>query len=45
MKSNRIDAAIIEDTVAKGYVNKDKSLQMSDTGRPDSSKRFSNRIS
>ena len=38
MKSNRIDAAIIEDTVAKGYVNKDKSLQMSDTGRPDSSK-------
>ena len=38
MKSNLIDAAIIEDTVAKGYVNKDKSLQMSETGRSDSNK-------
>lgn len=38
MKSNRIDVAIIEDTVAKGYVAKDDTLQLVETGREDSNK-------
>ncbi|TYR82486.1 transporter substrate-binding domain-containing protein [Priestia megaterium] len=38
MKSNRIDVAIIEDTVAKGYVEKDDTLQLAETGREESNK-------